>query len=645
MVERRLNLEPEVQEIFKVMDAGKNFLLSGGAGSGKTYSLVQVIRQVIGENPTAKIACMTYTFAAVREIEERINHKNLSVSTFHEFLWTNIKHFQKELKATIIKLANDEDVTRIQLEVEGEETVPENYFDGLPKGIQYKEYLKVREGIISHDELLIIANSMFESYPRLSDILKDKFKFIFIDEYQDTNKLVVNIFLEHFKNSERQNIVGFFGDAMQSIYDNGIGDLNQYLGDEEGKVKEIKKEQNRRNPQLIIKLANILRSDGLTQTPSADASAPNMNGSDVKIGDIKFIHSTNDDIDRVRQYLSQNNNWDFSNAKETKELNLTHNLIADKAGFKNLMDIYDKDSILAYKNRIRKYIKDKNITEDFSNYTFEEVIEFLKSGKTGKELLPILPARGRMQSFIDENASLFDVALSQNYSVFSKLYVSKDQLIDDKKQNEDDISKRGSKRDFLIRHLFKIQNNISLYQNKRYNEFLRVTDFKSNVTSIEKKKTLQQNIEELIEVGDKSIEEIIESAHEKGITIVDENLERFQKEKQYIYDRVKEVKFSEFKKLYEYLEGHTPFSTQHKTKGSEFNNVLMILDNGGWNNYNFKNLFLNEGTESVLRRSQKIFYVCCTRAKENLAVFYHDPAPTVVEKAKEWFGEDNVISI
>ena len=96
MVEERLTLEPEVQEIFQCIDSKRNFLLSGGAGSGKTYSLVQVIRQVIDENPTAKVACMTYTNAAVKEIEERVNHNNLNVSTIHDFLWDNIKHFQKK---------------------------------------------------------------------------------------------------------------------------------------------------------------------------------------------------------------------------------------------------------------------------------------------------------------------------------------------------------------------------------------------------------------------------------------------------------------------------------------------------------------------------------------------------------------------
>lgn len=287
MVEGRLSLEPEVQQIFQSIDSGRNFLLSGGAGSGKTYSLVSVIRQVIAENPTAKVACMTYTNSAVKEIKERVNHKNLNVSTIHDFLWDNIKHFQKELKEVIISLANNEEVSRISIDEEN--PIPENYFLELGVDIEYTEYLRIKEGKISHDELLIIANYLFEKYPKLSNIVKDKYKYIFIDEYQDTSKAVVEIFLTHFKKSERKNTIGFFGDAMQSIYDDGIGNLDEYKGDDVETVNEISKKQNRRNPHLVIDLANKLRTDGITQEPSTDPNAPNMIEGVVKQGTILFI--------------------------------------------------------------------------------------------------------------------------------------------------------------------------------------------------------------------------------------------------------------------------------------------------------------------------------------------------------------------
>lgn len=642
MVEERLNLELEVQEIFQSIDAGRNFLLSGGAGSGKTYSLVSVIRQAILENPTAKVACMTYTNAAVKEIEERVNHKNLNVSTIHDFLWDNIKHFQKELKVAIIALANDEEVSRIS--IDDENPIPNTYYEGLEDGIQYKEYVRLRDGIISHDELLLVANYLFDKYPKLSSIVKDKFQFIFIDEYQDTSKAVVDTFLTHFKKSERKNIIGFFGDAMQSIYEDGIGNLDEYKGQDADKVKEILKKQNRRNPQLVINLANKLRTDGIIQEPSIDINAPNMVEGLVKQGTVLFLYSTDGNIEKVEKSLRENYGWDFNNTKQTKELNLTHNLIASKAGFRELMDIYDSDPIIGLKTDILNKIKDnkKNNRPEIAiddNDTFDVVVDKFQLKNIQRNLKKDILLADPIK------AELYNQLKDKLFSEVRKIYMNKDALTDDKKQDKDDENKKGSKRDNLIKHLFKIQNSISLYKNKQYNEFLRVTDYRIHIRSIANKRLLKENIDNLINVGEKTIEEVITDAHEKGISLIDDRLLVFKEKNQYLYNRVKDVKFNEFQKLYEYLEGQTPFSTQHKTKGAEFDNVLVILDNGGWNNYNFEKMFLGTATPSVLERTQKLFYVCCTRAKENLAVFFHNPDAQVIAKANGWFGNDNVINI
>src|SRR5258708_35892022 len=103
---------------------------------------------------------MTFKNAAVKEINDRVGHKNLSVSTIHDFLWDNIKHFQKELKMALVALANDDLVEKIKIDEPN--PVPEGFFDSCEEGIQYKEYLKLSKGIISHDELLIVANYLFE---------------------------------------------------------------------------------------------------------------------------------------------------------------------------------------------------------------------------------------------------------------------------------------------------------------------------------------------------------------------------------------------------------------------------------------------------------------------------------------------------
>ena len=640
MVEERL--EPEVARIFEHIEAEKNFLLSGGAGSGKTYSLVQVIKKIIADNPTAKVACMTYTNAAVKEIEERVGHENLSVSTIHDFLWDNIKSFKKELKKGLISLLND-DTSQIKKPSDIEGVIDNSFFDDIKDGIQYKEYIKIKEGIISHDEVLELANYMFKHHKLLCDILKDKFKFIFIDEYQDTSPLVIAIFLEHLKQSPKKNIIGFFGDAMQSIYDDGIGDLKQYIDSND--VVEVLKKQNRRNPQLVIDLANKLRTDRIQQEPSSDEKAPNMINGNVSIGCIKFLYSFGKDITIIKQ-STHFSEWNFQNTKQTKELNLTHNLIAPKAGFPSLMEIYDKDPIIKLKNDIVARIK-KN-AEEGVNYeiaddlTFDEVVNHFqltkgrgKEKKLKKELLLEDPI----------TKPLYEQLKDISFAAVRKIYISKEALIDDKKQDKDVENKKGSKRDRLIKHLFKIQMNIHLYNEKLYNEFLRKTEFV--VDSITKKKEIKEIIETINGMSDYTIEDVIDFANEKGICKKDDAYYQFVEDNQYLFSRVKAVRFQEFKNLFYYLEGYTPFSTQHKTKGTEFENVLVILDNGGWHtNYNFKSLFGSGGiNQNVLAKTQKIFYVCCTRAKKNLVVYFDSPNDTIIAKAIEWFGNENVFQI
>lgn len=629
MAKERLDIQdqPEVLSIFEHIDNGHNFLLSGGAGSGKTYSLVSVIRQIIKENPTTKIACMTYTNAAVKEIEDRVNHKNLNVSTIHDFLWDCIKNFQTEMKSTLIQLVKDDTITKF---------IIDNPEEALSKDIkiQYKEYVRLREGIISHDEVLILSEYMFSRYPKLCDILKDKFKFILIDEYQDTNEQVIRIFLNHLRISKKECIIGLFGDAMQSIYDDGIGNINSYLA--EGNVKEVVKNQNRRNPKKIYKLANKLRTDNVVQEHSFDLRAPNIlpNGS-VKDGNILFLYSLENDIQKVKQYLENlNQGWNFKNFKITKELNLTHNLISAQAGFPTLMDIYGRDRIIEFKNKIVKELKERTDITIEVNDTFGDVIEKIQTSQTRL-----------IKQFIDSNPLLYEKAKKYPFEIFKKIYIDTDILTDDKKQNEDEENTKGSKRDSLVKHLFKIHNLLRFYADKNFPEFFRI--MKRNgicINKIEDKRKYKNNIENLLTNQHTTIGEVIDKADELEIVKKDDKINEFVSASEYIYDRIKQVPYQEFINLYNYLEGLTPFSTQHKTKGSEFDNVLVILDNGNWAKYNFNYLFTNRTDKaSVLERTQKLFYVCCTRSKENLAVFFQNPSPKVIETAKVWF--DKVINL
>ncbi len=626
-------LTEESNSVLEAVNESNNFLLSGGAGSGKTFSLVEIATALLERNPASNVTCITYTNTAADEINERIDHENLYVSTIHEFLWENIKSFQKELKATLVDLINNEEQNRFS--VPDTERVECDFFNGVPEGIQYKEFVRLADGIISHDELIVLSNKMYENYPKLCSITKDKHPFILIDEYQDTDSLIVDILLNHLNASDKKQIVGFIGDSMQSIYPEGVGNLANYIGDN---LREIQKKQNRRNPQKVIDLANRLRNDGLEQSPSNDPLAPNMVDGKVKEGDIKFIYSESDNLDNLRGFLG----WNFKDTTSCKELNLTHNLIAAKAGFPDLMRIYDGDKIIDFVRRIKGFIKKNPGCINTDGLSFSEVVTSLQDNKTGRYLNAVSPTKG-MSEYINEYPREYEIALQSTYDLISRIYVDKDQLLDDKKNEKNQSSKVNSQRDELINHLFKIQHCLRLYSENRISEFIRLTDF--SIRSIEDKRHLKACVEELLSSDDITIAQVIQVANDNGLVLFDDRLRRFVDRKEYIYLQVQELPYSQFRNLYFYLEGFTPFSTQHKTKGDEFENVLVIMDNGNWNNYNFDALFTGNGKDTVIERSQKIFYVCCTRAMERLAIFYHNPSQTVISTARDWFGEENVIEI
>lgn len=606
------------QVIDKIKDqikAGNNFLLSGGAGSGKTNTLVHVLDLIYDMNPIVNIACITFTNIAADEIKHRAKYDKLEVSTIHDFLWKSIKNYQNDLKKSLIALIElEKKEEKSGIKYSGEIDINEAYL--RDREINYKDFKKIDDGILSHDEVLRISNYMFKTYPLLCDILKDKYDYILIDEYQDTEKQVIDIFLEYLpKSSSKKNIIGFFGDSMQSIYSNRIGNLQNYIIKDS--VKEITKDDNWRCPKTVISLLNKIRTDGIQQERKIkpDEVDKDLNGS------AKFIYSNADtiNIEDIRGHKIFKN-WDFKDFSETKELYLTHNLIADKADFGDIFKIYNNDEIIRHAKNIKKKLKDNNSLADIEGKTFSAVLD-----------LKIVNQPNNFDKFISENSILFENAKSIPFEKLTRIYLNSDQLIGDNQDN-------------LITHLLKIQERLHLYNSKKINEFVKKTDYR--ILSVDDKKKLKESIETLVSMKKQTIEEVVNYANDKNIVKKDDNFNNFVKENTYIYDRVKQLPFKEIINLYNFEEDLTPYSTQHGIKGAEFDNVFVILDNGKWNQYNFKYLFEETSDkESIIERTKKMFYVCCSRAKNNLVVFYHKPSSKVLDKARYWFEKDNLINV
>lgn len=604
-----------VDEILTQIEAytseGKSFLLQGGAGSGKTYLLVETLNKIFENNPRANVACITFTKVAVNEIKERCSYDGLNVSTIHNFVWDTIKDYRNDLKAAVIELVEKAAKGENGISYKGGKSLDAVYFSD--KTITYEEWLDLENGVISHDEVLKLANYMFSKHEILGKIASDKFDFIIVDEYQDTEEQIIEILLKYIP---RKTVVGFFGDSMQSIYDKGIGSLADYVS--EYNLKELVREGNRRCSMKVIELINRIRNDGLQQIPANN----NPEGS------ITFLYSTDSSkkVEEIREHRVFDG-WDFNNGKSTKELYLTHNLISRHARYDTLFQIYDRDPIIAHVQSIKRMLKD------------DSSLEARVVGRTLGEVLDqnLKNPNRAYQDFVLQNPSLIKWARDLPFDKLRKMYIDKDQLVEggsEKKEN------RGDKKDDLIKHLTKIQTCLYLYDSGRVNEFTHATDFPIN--SVTDKARLKVVMDNFRSKTDLTIEDAIELASKEGIVKKDEKLTRFIERCEYLYERVKQVPYRELVNLYDTEQGHNPFSTQHSVKGSEYENVFIVLDNGNWNQYNFKYLFENSGTTSVVERTRKMFYVCCSRAKKNLVVYFPDPTESTIIKAKEWFGEENI---
>ena len=635
MVER--TIEPEVEKVFELIKQGQNFILEGGAGSGKTYSLISIIEKISMEEPKKSIVCITYTNNAVAEIKSRIINDNLWVSTIHEFIWRVIGNFQKEIKECLVELINDDaqNLFITPKEVSSEDFISLDYFDGVR--VDYAEWYSMsiteqNKVQISHDHVLIVAEKMFSKYKKLSDILKDTANYIFVDEYQDTSSLVVKILLEHLRKSTRDNIVGFFGDSMQAIYDSGVGNIDSYG------LEKIQKNQNRRNPRKVINLANKFRSDGLVQIPSSDVAAPNMNNGNVIEGTVKFIYG--DGITHLEDLRNSElfKELEFDIPQKTKELRLTHKLNAEMAGFSKLFELYNSDLLVKLITDMKKKFNASELVD--KGKSFEELVEEAQIvvRKGGPLIIDIVKS-------IPELLAIYEEIKTFSFEeVISKSKVNKDSLLAYKFNGLSSRYEAGTDRDRILKRLDLIFELIELYKIGKHNDFLRITCFK--ITSSADKINLSKIMKEISD-SDITIGKVIKLAERTGLISKDDLFTNFIENKgYYLWLRLEKLPFQEYVNSIAYLREYVSVITQHKVKGSEYENVLVLLDNGRWNQYNFNSIFgKGSSNEKVQNRTKKLFYVTITRAIKNLIVYMPCNDQQILEKAKDYFEQSDIVNV
>ena len=286
------------------------FKISAGPGAGKTHWLISHIKNVVSNSHkldvVKEVACITYTNVGIDTITSRLNIGNdvVKVCTIHSFLYANVVKPYIHLVAEDFGLKLDELVVidDSNFKSEGTATFVLNrigkswldakiYLKGLLRAMwryenhEYKHYkpdyaqayyLKSGKryvgndwymgfkrwlwsgGYISFDDILYFSYILLSRYPNIYKLIKAKYPYIFVDEFQDTIPFVVDFLTQLGMEGV---IVGVVGDKAQSIYDFLGATVQQFDNFAVPGMQEYEIRGNRRSTKQIIKLLNIVRTD------------------------------------------------------------------------------------------------------------------------------------------------------------------------------------------------------------------------------------------------------------------------------------------------------------------------------------------------------------------------------------------------
>lgn len=270
-------------------------LIMAGAGSGKTRVLTHRIAYLIATRkaPPWSILAITFTNKAAREMQERVSKlvgpdgRDIWVSTFHSMcvriLRKDIERIGFTSNFTILDSGDQLSVIRgcmKELNLDTKKFDPRavqaaistaknelltpsrfeqkigDHFDGIVAKVytMYQKRLKSNNSL-DFDDLIMSTIQLFKDVPEVLDFYQKKFKYIHVDEYQDTNR--AQYMLCRMLADQHQNIC-VVGDSDQSIYRWRGADITNILNFEGDypKATTIMLEQNYRSTSNILNAAN-----------------------------------------------------------------------------------------------------------------------------------------------------------------------------------------------------------------------------------------------------------------------------------------------------------------------------------------------------------------------------------------------------
>lgn len=313
-------------------------LIMAGAGSGKTRVLTGKIARLIEENVVddSEILAFTFTNKAANEMKERISHllgrdiSHMWIGTFHSIssriLRMNIEKlgytsdftiYDTQDKKTLLKdVLKSLDMDKGDFNLNQLGSMISNYKNqGISpnnlynKAITYQDkeiceiyetYEKVKKenNALDFDDLIVKALDLLKG--ETLAYYQSKFKYVFVDEYQDTNHSQYSLIKKLSGRYENLTVVG---DQDQSIYGwrgADISNINNFEKDYPN-AKVILLEQNYRSTKKILNLANQLIKNNIDRLEK-NLWTDSVEGNDIVY---KICQSETDEADQVVQWINQ----------------------------------------------------------------------------------------------------------------------------------------------------------------------------------------------------------------------------------------------------------------------------------------------------------------------------------------------------
>ena len=278
-----------------ILHRGSPLLLLSGAGSGKTLVVTKKIAYLIKECevPPERIMAVTFTNKAANEMKNRVcellpevKPYRLFVRTFHSACLRILKENANYIgyKSDFIILDESDKLTIIKRILKEEETpksiTPKliikfisNIKNEMDDGITYdrnifkkiyNKYLEyeIKENLMDFDDLILNTIKLFEKENSVLNYYKERFKYILVDEFQDTNPQQYKLIKLLTQNAE--NDLTVVGDDDQSIYAFRGATIVNILNFENDfpNTKIIRLEENYRCPKDIVEAAlNVIKNN------------------------------------------------------------------------------------------------------------------------------------------------------------------------------------------------------------------------------------------------------------------------------------------------------------------------------------------------------------------------------------------------